>query len=74
MGRATNLNTNNSCNSIFFVNSTTGWLVGNGGTILKQQLEESLFVEETQIDAILTDHNLNNNFPHPFNPSTKIKY
>jgi photosystem II stability/assembly factor-like uncharacterized protein len=59
-------------NSIFFINDTTGWAVGDSGKIL--------FTENggvTSIDGEINnpfDFYLSQNYPNPFNPSTKIKF
>lgn len=66
--------TNAWLRSVHFTDQNFGWTVGERGTILHTTNGGVSFVEEEQIDGILTEYNLSNNFPNPFNPSTKIKY
>ena len=60
--------------SIFFVDNNLGWVVGTDGIILKTTNGGVSFVEEKEINETPTDYSLSNNYPNPFNPSTKIKY
>jgi photosystem II stability/assembly factor-like uncharacterized protein len=59
-----------------FVNSSTGWAVGNDGVILKwiggALPDNPTFVQDKEI--ISNDYILNQNYPNPFNPVTKIRY
>ena len=61
-------------NRIFFADTLNGWAVGNGGTILHTTNGGVSFVEEEQIEEMPSEFLLSNNYPNPFNPSTKIKY
>jgi photosystem II stability/assembly factor-like uncharacterized protein len=63
-----------SLNGVYFINSSTGWVVGDSGIILHTTNGGVAFVEEDQIDGFPTEYNLTQNYPNPFNPSTKIKY
>jgi photosystem II stability/assembly factor-like uncharacterized protein len=63
-----------SLNNVFFINSSTGWAVGDSGKILHTTNGGVSFVEEEQIDEMPTEFLLTQNYPNPFNPSTRIKY
>ncbi len=61
-------------NSIFFVNDTLGWAVGNDGEILTTKNGGVTSVEEENSSITPNDFFLFQNYPNPFNPSTTISY
>ncbi len=65
---------NKSLWSVFFIDTITGWVVGEDGTILHTINGGTSSVEEEEIDKLPIDFNLTQNYPNPFNPSTKIRY
>ncbi|MBE2255489.1 MAG: T9SS type A sorting domain-containing protein [Ignavibacteria bacterium] len=68
-----NSNSNQKLNSVFFVNKDTGFVVGDSGIILKT-FTGGLSKIEANYSNIPDYINLEQNFPNPFNPVTKIKF
>jgi photosystem II stability/assembly factor-like uncharacterized protein len=56
-----------------FINSGTGWAVGNGGAILKWTDPPLTGIENRSV-AIPSEYVLSQNYPNPFNPTTTIQY
>jgi photosystem II stability/assembly factor-like uncharacterized protein len=64
-----------SMNAICFADSSTGWAVGNDGTILKTTNGGGVFTDVKQEENNLKiGFILSQNYPNPFNPRTNIQY
>jgi hypothetical protein len=66
--------TTNGLFGVSFTDANNGTAVGYNGTILRTTDGGASFFEEKDIDEIPKAYYLSNNYPNPFNPSTKIKY
>jgi photosystem II stability/assembly factor-like uncharacterized protein len=60
-------------NSISFANSTTGFISGDNGTILRTTTGGISFIQKN-INVVPKKLFLYQNYPNPFNPVTKIKF
>jgi|GEM_PF-1348284 len=60
-------------NSVYFINSLTGWAVGDGGVIMKTTDGGTTYVEPNN-ESVPESYALYQNYPNPFNPETKIKF
>ncbi|MBI3193810.1 MAG: T9SS type A sorting domain-containing protein [Ignavibacteriae bacterium] len=61
-------------NSVYFVNSDTGWVVGSGGIILKTVTGGEVPTDVIENESMPVQTYLSQNYPNPFNPSTVISY
>ncbi|MCA0387333.1 MAG: T9SS type A sorting domain-containing protein [Bacteroidetes bacterium] len=68
-----NSGTNAPLNSVYFVDSLTGWIAGLGGTILKTTTG-GVFINEKPEEELPQSFSLSQNYPNPFNPSTVVNY
>ena len=60
---------------MFFVNGSTGWIVGSTGTIYKTTTGGDPLVHLKEgVNVQPDDYYLYQNYPNPFNPVTKINY
>jgi photosystem II stability/assembly factor-like uncharacterized protein len=66
--------TTNHLNQLFFIDESTGWAVGDNGTILHTATGGVVSVNEGQVKLVPLVYQLSNNFPNPFNPTTKFNY
>jgi hypothetical protein len=67
--------TSNSLYGISFVDTVTGWIVGDGGTILKTTTGTVTSVAaQKNNSAVPSGFVLEQNYPNPFNPSTSIRF
>lgn len=66
-------NNNYLLNSVFFTNETTGWVVGDGGIILRTT-DGGLTSINPSGSEIPNSYSLYQNYPNPFNPNTNIKF
>ncbi|MBS4028275.1 MAG: T9SS type A sorting domain-containing protein, partial [Ignavibacteriales bacterium] len=60
--------------SIAFVDTNTGWLVGEGGMILRTTNGGAVFVRDDFTNTIPSSFELNQNYPNPFNPVTNLSF
>lgn len=66
---------NEIINSIFFVNYSLGFAVGNNGVILRTFTSGLTGVNVLNISAETpSSYSLSQNYPNPFNPTTKIRF
>ena len=63
-----------SYTSIFFIDSLTGWTVGNHGKILKTTTGGVLTNFTNTSTEIPDKFFLSQNYPNPFNPSTNLEF
>ena len=59
---------------LHFENSSTGWCVGQSGTILKTTDGGGLTGIISQTNEVPREFSLSQNYPNPFNPETTIKF
>ena len=69
---AQNSGTTNIIWDVYFVNPTTGWIVGDNGLISKYSTPVS--VDDRKPGSTLNKFSLDQNYPNPFNPATTIEY
>jgi hypothetical protein len=62
----------NPLNAVDFISSTSGWAVGDSGTILYTINGGVSFIDDETTQP--TEFILSQNFPNPFNPSTVISF
>lgn len=65
--------TNNTLNSIDFINGQTGYITGDWGNIIKTTNGGLTFINENH-NEIISEYELKQNYPNPFNPVTKIVF
>ncbi|OGU67565.1 MAG: hypothetical protein A2W30_04585 [Ignavibacteria bacterium RBG_16_36_9] len=59
---------------ISFFDENLGWVLGEGGTVVKTTNGGAVFVENENVKELTVDFDLSQNYPNPFNPTTKIRY
>jgi photosystem II stability/assembly factor-like uncharacterized protein len=61
-------------NRFCFIDSSTGWAVGDNGTIIHTTNGGVTFVEGEKPSGVPDNFSLSQNYPNPFNPITTIRY